>query len=98
ERVKTLLDTSAGEPVGVAQVTDAVRRSGLVHGSAAIVETAERLTAEIAGAGPLQPLVEQPGVTDVFVNGPNDVFIDAGGGLHRVDLPLGSADDVRALA
>lgn len=98
-RVKAHLEgRDVREPVGVAHVAEALRRGGLVHGSAAIVETAERLAAEISGAGPLQPLLEDPELTDVFVNGPDDVFVDDGHGIRRVDVPLGDAAHVRALA
>ncbi|GAB3557786.1 TadA family conjugal transfer-associated ATPase [Spelaeicoccus albus] len=89
---------NSGEPVGVAQVAEALRRTGLVHGSAAIVDTAQRLTAEISGAGPLQPLLDDPEVTDVFVNGPHDVFVDDGRGIRQVEVPLGDSAHVRALA
>src|SRR5699024_10031525 len=46
----------------------------------------------------LQPLLDRPGVTDVFVNGPRDVWADFGGGLVQVPMSLGAESDVRALA
>jgi pilus assembly protein CpaF len=42
--------------------------------------------------------LEVPGVTDVLVNGPSDVWIDRGTGLERVPLDLGTPAAVRALA
>lgn len=53
---------------------------------------------ELTGAGPLQELLEVAGVTDVLVNGPDQVWIDRGGGLERVEIDLGADEDVRALA
>ena len=55
--------------------------------------------AELTGAGPLEPLLALPGVTDVLVNGPDDVWLDRGGGMERaaVRFPGGEAA-VRALA
>src|SRR5690606_14887913 len=47
---------------------------------------------------PLAALLAQPGVTDVLVNGPDSVWIDAGSGLHRVAVRLGTRADVRELA
>jgi pilus assembly protein CpaF len=50
------------------------------------------------GAGPLGPLLLQPSVTDILVNGPRDVWVDRGDGLERVDVSLGRAESVRRLA
>ena len=85
-------------PLTEAAVAAAVRRSGRVLGSAALPELVARLTAQLSGAGPLQPLLDRPGVTDVFVNGPRDVWADFGDGLVPVPLSLGAESDVRALA
>jgi pilus assembly protein CpaF len=51
-----------------------------------------------AAAGPLEPLLAVDGVTDVLVNGPNQVWLDRGRGLERA--PVVFADDaaVRSLA
>jgi len=53
--------------------------------------------AEIWGAGPLQELLERPGVTDVLVNGTR-VWCDRGSGVEPADVDLGTEADVRALA
>lgn len=41
------------------------------------------LLQETLGLGPLAPLVLDPAVTDVLVNGPNDVFVERFGRLER---------------
>ena len=51
-----------------------------------------------ADAGPLGPLLALPGVTDVLVNGPNEVWIDRGLGCERAAVSFDSVDAVRALA
>jgi pilus assembly protein CpaF len=48
--------------------------------------------------GPLQPLVDDPAVTDVLVNGAESVWIDRGAGLEPVTVELGGEGAVRALA
>jgi pilus assembly protein CpaF len=58
----------------------------------------DEVTAELTGAGPLQPLLDDPAVTDVLVNAPDEVWVDAGTGLRRVDLDLGPPERLRALA
>lgn len=62
-------------------------------------ETMRReVAAELHGAGPLEPLLATPAVTDVLVNGPDQVWLDRGNGLERA--PVRFADDaaVRRLA
>jgi pilus assembly protein CpaF len=54
-----------------------------------------RVRDELLGAGPLQPLLDEPGVSDVLVNGPDQVWVDRGAGLERSPVRV---PDVRALA
>lgn len=44
---------------------------------------ADRLCAELFGLGPLQPLLEDPEITDVLVNGPDQIFVERLGVLER---------------
>jgi pilus assembly protein CpaF len=53
---------------------------------------------ELAGTGPLEPLLREPGVTDVLVNGPDEVWFDRGGGLERAPAGFPDDDAVRRLA
>lgn len=85
-------------PVTPATVAAAVRRTGRVLGSAALLELVQRISAQLAGAGPLQWLLDAPGTTDVFVNGPHTIWQDRGDGLEPVRISLGEESDVRALA
>lgn len=43
------------------------------------------LLQEILGLGPLAPLVLDPAVTDILVNGPDDVFVERFGRLEHTD-------------
>jgi pilus assembly protein CpaF len=54
--------------------------------------------AELRGAGPLEPLLRTPGVTDVLVNGPRDVWLDRGAGLERAPVTFPDDAAVRRLA
>jgi len=49
-------------------------------------------------SGPLRALLSAPGVTDILINGPRDVWVDAGDGLRRADADFGSVGEVRELA
>jgi pilus assembly protein CpaF len=53
---------------------------------------------ELAGAGVLEPLLRTPGVTDVLVNGPDQVWIDEGAGPVLTEVRFPDDDAVRRLA
>ena len=46
----------------------------------------EAVMAEILGLGPLEPLMSDPHISDILVNGPGEVFIERRGRLHRTDI------------
>jgi pilus assembly protein CpaF len=46
----------------------------------------EDMVAEVAGLGPLEPLLHDESITEVMVNGPNNVYVERGGKLVRVDV------------
>jgi len=58
----------------------------------------DAMCAELFGFGPLQPLLDDPEVTDVLVNGPRDVFCERSGHLERVDVSFRGTEDVAELA
>lgn len=97
DRVRRRL-ASEGWSASPASVTQALRAEGLVLPETAIVEVVEALRTEIAGLGVLQPLVRRPAITDVLVNGPREVWIDAGEGLQRTDVSFPDEAAVRRLA
>ena len=97
ERVRTALSVTTTAPTA-SQVAAALRAEGTVLGDAAVLDVTARLRAEITGAGPLETLLRAPGVTDVLVNGPAEVWVDRGNGLERVQVALGDEADVRRLA
>jgi len=41
---------------------------------------------EVFGYGPIQPLLEDPRVSDILVNGPSAVYVEWSGVLHRTEL------------
>ncbi|UKJ66131.1 Flp pilus assembly complex ATPase component TadA [Cellulosimicrobium cellulans] len=98
--VRAGAEPGAGSGAGPddAAVADALRASGRVLGTTALRELTRTAHAEIFGAGPLQRYLDEPGVTDVLVNGPDEVWVDRGAGLERVVVPLGGPEAVRALA
>ncbi|MFQ4150116.1 TadA family conjugal transfer-associated ATPase [Arthrobacter sp. LAPM80] len=85
-------------PVTDLKVAAAVRESGRLLGAAGSLVAMERITAELNGLGPLQGLVKDPEVTDIFVNAPNSVWQDRGAGPERVAVRFSSESELRALA
>jgi pilus assembly protein CpaF len=90
---------AADTPVTPAAIVSAVRAEpdAAVLGDTALLRVADRVRDDLLGAGPLAPLLADPQVTDVLVNGTR-VWVDRGQGLHQVAVPLGTVDDVRRLA
>ena len=82
-----------------AAVVHAVRREpgAAVLGDTAVLRLADRVRDQLVGAGPLAPLLDDPEVTDVLVNG-LQVWVDRGAGLQRVPVALGDREEVRRLA
>jgi pilus assembly protein CpaF len=97
DHVRTTLAAQAVEPTP-ARVAAAVRAGGRLLGDGAVLEIAETLRREIAGAGPLEPLLTEPGVTDVLVNGPDQVWVDRGDGLEPANVRFDDDAAVRRLA
>jgi len=56
----------------------------------------EEVLAEVQGLGPLEPLLADPTVTEVMVNGPGQVWVERAGRLERIALDL-DADSVEHL-
>ncbi|WP_174535037.1 TadA family conjugal transfer-associated ATPase [Micromonospora chalcea] len=86
-------------PVTPAAIVSAVRAepATAVLGDTTLLRIADRVHDDLIGAGPLAPLLADPQVTDVLVNGVR-VWVDRGQGLRQVAVPLGTLDDVRRLA
>jgi pilus assembly protein CpaF len=55
----------------------------------------DELTHEVAGLGPLEPLLADPSVTEVMVNGPGRAYVERAGRVEPVALALDAAGIVR---
>ena len=99
-----LLDTvraglaEAGAAPTPAEVARVLRRDGRLVGDASVLDVVDALRRDSIGAGPLDPLLTEPGVTDVLVNGADQVYIDRGGGLELTEVRFADDEAVRRLA
>jgi pilus assembly protein CpaF len=85
-------------PLTPHRVADALRASGRPVGDATVLAVHEALRRDVLGAGPLEPLLRLPDVTDVLVNGPQAVYVDRGSGLERTEVSFTDDAAVRRLA
>ncbi|MFD0272642.1 TadA family conjugal transfer-associated ATPase [Kitasatospora sp. NPDC127111] len=105
ERTAALLDAvrlrlaESGAPPTAGSVAAVLRATRPPLGGDEVLDTVRTLRAELVGAGPLDRLLAAPDVTDVLVNGPDEVWVDRGGGLRRaVGVRFPDAEAVRRLA
>lgn len=87
-----------GRSYGPSDVAAVMRSLGEVVTDARVLTVMDMLRRDSIGAGPLEELLSKPGVSDVVVNGPADVFVDAGSGLERASVTFLDDEQVRRLA
>jgi pilus assembly protein CpaF len=104
ERVRRRLSDdpvlSSGEgtslPAVRSAVARAVRDEGVLLPPAALGDLVREVTDELAGLGAVQPLLRDPDVTDVMVNGPDEVWVERAGRLERTTVTFPDGDAIRA--
>lgn len=52
---------------------------------------------EVVGLGPLDPLLSDPTITEIMVNGPHEIFIERNGRLERVDAKFRDTDHLMSV-
>jgi pilus assembly protein CpaF len=98
DRVRARLALDSAAPTR-AEVAALVREeTGGLLGDDDVLLAVREAVDEFAGAGPLEPLLREPGVTDVLVNGADEVWIDRGTGLTRTPVRFADDEAVRRLA
>ena len=97
DRVRQRLAQSGSMP-SRAELAEIVRAESGGLAADRRLDLVRQTEAELAGAGPLEALLRQPGTTDVLVNGPDEVWLDRGHGLERVGLRFPDDAAVRLLA
>ncbi len=98
ERVRARLVADGGTTTPAAVAAALRVEGGALRGDADLLDVLRALQSEIAGAGPLEPLLADPDVTDVLVNGPFEVWVDRGAGLERTAVRFTDEAAVRRLA
>ena len=97
-RVRRRLAAEGQSPTPAAVATAVRAEHAAPVGDQTLLRLTTRLRSELVGAGPLEPLLADPTVTDVLVNGADEVWVDRGDGLVRAHVVLGDEAAVRRLA
>jgi pilus assembly protein CpaF len=98
DRVRERLAAEAG-PLRANVVAEAIRaESGGVLGDTDVLENLRILQTELSGLGVLEPLLCEPGTTDVLVTAPDAVWVDDGAGLQITAVRFDDEAAVRRLA
>jgi pilus assembly protein CpaF len=97
DRVRRRLAAMPTGPTGPAPLDAVVRASSGIADDAALAGVQLLVAAELTGAGPLESLLARPGVTDVLVNGADEVWVDCGG-LQLTPVRFADDQAVRLLA
>jgi pilus assembly protein CpaF len=82
----SLLDPSATDVRGTIEgvVDRFLRANDFALAGAERQHLVDELVGEIEGLGPLEPLLHDGSITEIMVNGPNQIYIERGGKIERV--------------
>ncbi|QBX55096.1 TadA family conjugal transfer-associated ATPase [Nocardioides seonyuensis] len=97
DEVRSRLAVGSGE-LTPHRVAEALRAAGRPVGDATVLAVHDALRRDVLGAGPLEPLLRMPDVTDVLVNGPDQVWVERPTGLELTEVRFPDDDAVRRLA
>ena len=91
------MDISQTEEVRttIEELFDAIlSEENIILGRAERQRLFEQIVAEILGYGPLQPLLADPTITEIMVNGADQIFIERAGKLEKTNLTFESDEHV----
>jgi pilus assembly protein CpaF len=86
-----VLSGSPDAPLDDGALAGMVRAEAPLLGAAEVAAVVARVRARIGGLGPLEPLLADPAVSDVLVNGPGPVWVERSGRLERTEVHLDTA-------
>lgn len=92
--VETLITSQV--PFDREALTEAARRLARTEAPLAGPDLVEQVVDSLVGLGPAEPLLRDPTVTDVLINGPGEVWVEREGILSRTDVSF--SDDEALVA
>jgi pilus assembly protein CpaF len=86
-----VLSATPDDPLDDPALADLVRAEAPLLGTDEVTDVVMRVRARIGGLGPLEPLLADPAVSDVLINGPGPVWVERSGRLERTSVCLDRA-------
>jgi pilus assembly protein CpaF len=80
------LEPSAVESKVTTAINETLNAQGRLLTEADRLRLVEEIKNELLGLGPLEPLLHDDEITDILVNGPNQVYVEKRGKLHSTDI------------
>ena len=80
-----------------ALVKEILRAEGTVLDAQALDILVGSIQDEIIGLGPIEPLMADPQVTDILVNGPNVVYVEKGGHLLKTSVRFANSEHLTSI-
>ena len=74
------------------------QETGLILEGSQLDVLADEVVDDVLGLGPIEPLLSDPTVTEVMVNGPNKIYFERAGKLYRSDRAFRNQAHVRQVA
>lgn len=88
---RRVVDTMEQAPMPAGDIAAIVRALAPLTPTDVVDEVVERVAARVHGLGPLEPLLADPSVSEVMINGPGTVWIERGGQVSRSQVSLDRA-------
>jgi pilus assembly protein CpaF len=99
--IAQLGEADLGTPQGRRQVealiNEMVEAEGLPLPRMERTRLLEAMIAEVLAYGPIEPLLRDPSVTEIMVNGPHQVWVERSGTLAKTDIRFEDDDHVRRI-
>ncbi len=86
-----VLDILAKSASGVVDIAGIVRATEPLASAAVVDDVVATVTARVDGLGPVDPLLRDPDINEVMVNGPGPVWIERDGNVYRSGVTLDRA-------
>ena len=88
---RRVVDTMEQQPVPAADIASIVRALAPLTPTDVVDDVVERVTARVHGLGAVEPLLADPSVSEVMINGPGPVWIERGGKVSPSAVSLDRA-------